>query len=132
MIHVTQHQETYYTCNRCGERFVRRSTHAHETVTAEYALMVLTNGSGSRASTPGRDLDQDLCVPCTAGLLAYLRSDVDDHGGARAVNELLGLRARLDMAVDEARDRARGIPQAKLAGLLEAVNLVDDALVKLR
>lgn len=128
---MTQHQETYYTCNRCGERFVRRGTFTRETVTVEYALMVLTNGSGSRASTPGRDLDLDLCESCAAGLLAYLRGDVDDHGGAR-IAELLDLRARLDTAVDEARDRARGIPKAKLAGLLEAVNLVDDALVKLR
>jgi hypothetical protein len=127
---VTEHHETYYTCDRCGERFETRGTFSDRTVTAKYALMVLTNGSGSRVSTPGRDLDQDLCEPCAAGLLAYLKDHVDDHGSAR-VAELLDLRTRLDAAVEEERDLQRpDLYLNKVTGLTQAIDLVNEALTK--
>jgi len=130
---MTEHHDTYYTCDRCGDRFERRRPETCEVLTLKYGLMVLRNGSGSKVNNAGRgELDRDLCELCTAGLLSFLSGGGDESLAAR-VSELTDLRARLGVTLERARDRdGDGIPLAQVMGPLQAIELVNEALAELK
>lgn len=79
---MSERHITILTCDRCGDQFDRQEKFVTETRTCKFGVFVLRNGSGSRMTESGRgELDKDLCVPCTDGLLAYL------HGGKASADE---------------------------------------------
>lgn len=73
-----------WLCNRCGKEFNRRvgdSTKIgwfpRRRKWLEIGWFRLTRGSGSKTTEPGRerrDLDKDLCEPCTDSFFAWWKN----------------------------------------------------------
>lgn len=73
-------------CDRCQRKFEKRSADGYSPCeTLEIGWFKYRNGSGSKASPPGRsweNLDHDLCPICTAQFFDWwnIGSEADDDG----------------------------------------------------